>query len=67
MGTPSLLLPTAPFDLTSFALALLLVFRTNSSYDRWLEAITAWSGINNRSRDTMRQVGRRGGAGRGRW
>ncbi len=25
---------TAPFTLTSFALSLLLVFRTNSSYDR---------------------------------
>lgn len=27
-----------PFILTSFAVALLLVFRTNSSYDRWWEA-----------------------------
>jgi len=26
-----------PFTLTSFALSLLLVFRTNSSYDRWWE------------------------------
>lgn len=52
---PSLLMPTAPFDLTSFALALLLVFRTNTSYDRWLEVCTVWSGLGNRSRDTMRQ------------
>ena len=53
---PSLLMPTAPFDLTSFALALLLVFRTNTSYDRWLEVCTVWSGLGNRARDTMRQM-----------
>lgn len=52
---PSLLMPTAPFDLTSFALALLLVFRTNSSYDRFVEVTTVWSGLGNRARDTMRQ------------
>lgn len=27
-----------PFQLTSFALSLMLVFRTNSSYARWLDA-----------------------------
>lgn len=53
---PTLLMPTAPFDLTSFALALLLVFRTNTSYDRWLEVCTVWSGLGNRARDTMRQL-----------
>jgi predicted membrane chloride channel (bestrophin family) len=53
---PSLIMPTAPFDLTSFALSLLLVFRTNTSYDRWLETCTVWSGLANRSRDTMRQL-----------
>jgi putative membrane protein len=52
---PSLLMPTAPFDLTSFALALLLVFRTNSSYDRFVEVTGVWSGLGNRARDTMRQ------------
>ena len=52
---PSLLMPTAPFDLTSFALALLLVFRTNSSYDRFVEVTTVWSGLGNRARDTLRQ------------
>ena len=56
VGYPSLLMPTAPFDLTSFALALLLVFRTNTSYDRWLEVSTVWSGMTNRARDTMRQL-----------
>ena len=55
-GFPSFIMPTAPFDLTSFALALLLVFRTNSSYDRWLEVATVWSGLANRARDCMRQV-----------
>lgn len=53
---PSFLMPTAPFDLTSFALALLLVFRTNTSYDRWLEVSTVWAGLANRARDTMRQL-----------
>jgi ion channel-forming bestrophin family protein len=53
---PSFLMPTAPFDLTSFALSLLLVFRTNSSYDRWLETITVWGNIANRARDTLRQL-----------
>ncbi|KAL4514753.1 hypothetical protein Ndes2526B_g03917 [Nannochloris sp. 'desiccata'] len=52
----SFMMPTAPFDLTSFALALLLVFRTNTSYDRWLEVGMVWSGLANRARDTMRQV-----------
>jgi len=53
---PSLFIPQAPFDLTSFALSLLLVFRTNTSYDRWLESVTVWSNIANRSRDTVRQL-----------
>ena len=44
------------FNLSSFALSLLLVFRTNASYDRWLEARHIWGGIINRSRDLVRQV-----------
>ncbi|CAL8464537.1 g4072 [Coccomyxa elongata] len=43
------------FNLTSFALSLLLVFRTNESYSRWLEARKAWSAILLRSRDLVRQ------------
>ncbi|KAK9836901.1 hypothetical protein WJX74_010844 [Apatococcus lobatus] len=43
------------FNLSSFALSLLLVFRTNASYDRWLEARLIWGGIINRSRDLVRQ------------
>ncbi|KAI8468050.1 MAG: Bestrophin, RFP-TM, chloride channel-domain-containing protein [Monoraphidium minutum] len=43
------------FNLTAFALSLLLVFRTNSSYDRWWEARKIWGGVVNRSRDIVRQ------------
>lgn len=46
---------TEPFSLTSFALALLLVFRTNTSYSRWLDARKAWGSLINRSRDITRQ------------
>ncbi|PRW33726.1 UPF0187 chloroplastic [Chlorella sorokiniana] len=53
---PELKLATnAPFGLTSFALSLLLVFRTNSSYGRWDEARKMWGLIVNRSRDFIRQ------------
>ncbi|KAL4448048.1 hypothetical protein ABPG75_005267 [Micractinium tetrahymenae] len=31
-----------PFSLTSFALSLLMLFKTNSSYSRWWEARTLW-------------------------
>ncbi|DBA95288.1 hypothetical protein WJX82_004901 [Trebouxia sp. C0006] len=47
---------TTPFSSTSFALSLLLVFRTNTSYSRWNEARTLWGGITNRSRDLVRQA-----------
>ena len=33
-GLPSLYLGDSPFELTSFALSLLMVFRTEASYDR---------------------------------
>lgn len=45
-----------PFNLTSFALSLLLVFRTNASYARWVDARKLWGGVVNRSRDVTRQV-----------
>lgn len=35
---PMLTLPLAPFTLSSPSLGLLLVFRTNTSYQRWDEA-----------------------------
>ena len=38
MTLPALSLPALPFTLSSPALGLLLVFRTNASYTRWLEA-----------------------------
>eukprot|EP00591_Stephanopyxis_turris_P013526 CAMPEP_0195511510 /NCGR_PEP_ID=MMETSP0794_2-20130614/3794_1 /TAXON_ID=515487 /ORGANISM="Stephanopyxis turris, Strain CCMP 815" /LENGTH=364 /DNA_ID=CAMNT_0040639113 /DNA_START=323 /DNA_END=1417 /DNA_ORIENTATION=+ len=47
-------LPLTPFTLSSPALALLLVFRTNSSYGRWNEARTAWGSIINNSRSIVR-------------
>ena len=56
----------APFNLSSFALSLLLVFRTNSSYARWLDARKAWGSIVNRSRDLVRQVRGQGGRAAGR-
>lgn len=48
-------LPTLPFSLSSSALGLLLVFRTNTSYARWLEARKAWGRIVAHSRNILRQ------------
>ncbi|PSC67989.1 Mitogen-activated kinase 14 isoform A [Micractinium conductrix] len=45
----------APFQLSSCALSLLLVFRTNASYARFLDARKAWGSVTNRSRDLVRQ------------
>ena len=45
-----------PFQLTSFALSLLLAFRLNASYARWVEARTAWSSVTSNCRELMRQV-----------
>lgn len=45
-----------PLTITSFALSLLLVFRTNSSYGRFAEARQLWGLMLNRSRDLSRQV-----------
>ncbi|KAI8103355.1 hypothetical protein M9435_004694 [Picochlorum sp. BPE23] len=44
-----------PMSLTSSILGLLLVFRTNSSYSRWLDARKNWGLLTNRSRDIVRQ------------
>jgi len=38
-------LPTLPFTLCSSALGLLLVFRTNAAYARWLEARSTWARV----------------------
>lgn len=45
-----------PITLTSFALSLLLVFRTNSSYGRFDEARKMWGLALNRSRDITRMA-----------
>ena len=34
-----------PFTITSFALSLLMLFKTNSSYARWWEARTLWGSM----------------------
>lgn len=41
---------------TTIAMSLLLVFRTNQSYNRWDEARKFWGATLNRSRDIARQV-----------
>ncbi|KAK9811994.1 hypothetical protein WJX73_006952 [Symbiochloris irregularis] len=53
---PSLTLtPGEPFSQTSFALSLLLVFRTNTSFSRWQDARTIWGGMLQKCRDLVRQ------------
>jgi predicted membrane chloride channel (bestrophin family) len=51
----TLQLPALPFTLSSPALGLLLVFRTNSSYQRWLEARTTWGKVVAQLRNVVRQ------------
>lgn len=50
------ILPMEPFQLTSFALSLLLVFRTNSSYGRWYEGRRRFGRITTTCRNVCRQV-----------
>lgn len=52
------IIPIEPFQLTSFALSLLLVFRTNSSYSRWYEGRRRFGRITTTCRDVLRQVRR---------
>ena len=47
-------LPMEPFSLSSPALGLLLVFRTNASYARWSEARARWSSVVSHSRNIVR-------------
>ena len=42
---------TAVHSLVGFALSLLLVFRTNTAYDRWWEGRRAWGSLVNNSRN----------------
>lgn len=50
----SLSLPMSPFTLSSPSLGLLLVFRTNTSYQRWDEARKNWGMNINHTRDLVR-------------
>ncbi len=57
LGLPSSSLEaTDPFNLTSFALALLLAFRLDASYSRYMEGRNMWGNIVCDSRNLMRQV-----------
>jgi len=51
---PGLTLPMAPFTLASGSLGLLLVFRTNTAYQRWDEARKNWGMNINHTRDLVR-------------
>lgn len=53
---PLLQVASLPFTLTSSVLSLLLVFRTNSSYNRFDEARKLWGSNVNRTRDLARQA-----------
>ena len=53
-GMPLLSLPLEPFSLSSPALGLLLVFRTNASFSRWAEARKAWGAVVNHCRNLLR-------------
>eukprot|EP00884_Botryococcus_braunii_P008237 jgi/Botrbrau1/17414/Bobra.0054s0010.1 len=44
------------FNLTAFALSLLMVFKTNSSYARWWEARTTWGYVFNAVRNMARRA-----------
>jgi putative membrane protein len=49
--------PPIAHTLIGVALGLLLVFRTNASYDRYWEGRKLLGAMNNRARDLLRQVG----------
>ena len=53
---PRISLPSLPFQLCSPALGLLLVFKTNASYARWLEARNTWSKIISQARNIVRMA-----------
>lgn len=53
---PKFQIDIMPFSLLAPVLALLLVFRTNASYQRFDEARKVWGSNVNRSRDLARQV-----------
>ena len=53
---PRFALPSLPFTLSSPALGLLLVFRTNASYGRWMEARNTWGKIIAQARNAVRMA-----------
>lgn len=53
---PSNLEPLEPFTLTTFALALLLAFRLDASYTRFMTARELWGSVILDSRNLVRQV-----------
>jgi putative membrane protein len=59
IGTYTALIPpseVAPYELIGATLAVLLMLRTNTGYDRWYEGRKLWGGIVNQSRN-LAQVG----------
>lgn len=54
-GAPSFTLSSTSLDITAFAVSLLLVFRTDSSYARWEEALKTWNEVRSLSKDLARQ------------
>ena len=57
LHVPALSFGDVPLNITAFALSLLLVFRTDSSYARWEEALRTWNEVRSMSKDLVRQVG----------
>jgi putative membrane protein len=56
VGPNALSLPTSLFSLSAPSLGLLLVFRTNASYERWDGARKMIGLVKNRSEDLTRQI-----------
>lgn len=55
-SVPMLMIPALPFTLSSPALGLLLVFKTNTSYARWYEARGTWSKLTSQSLNLVRMA-----------
>jgi predicted membrane chloride channel (bestrophin family) len=53
---PLLSFPSLPMSLTSPSLGLLLVFRTNTAYERWKQGREAWSKVGAKTFDLVRQA-----------
>eukprot|EP00956_Cyclotella_meneghiniana_P039541 scaffold173696_cov63-Cyclotella_meneghiniana.AAC.1 len=56
LGLKVLTLPNLPFTLSSPALGLLLVFRTNAAYFRWMSGRDAWSRMIVHSKNLVRMT-----------